>query len=49
MPSYNVYAKQNFPCQTTSKNAKFLEFGMGRRLEENYSFCEPCFLSLFRP
>ena len=23
--------------------------GMGRRLEKNYSFCEPCFLSLFRP
>ena len=20
---------------------------MGRRLEKNYSFCEPCFLSLF--
>ena len=22
---------------------------MGRRLEKNYLFCEPCFLSLFRP
>ena len=21
---------------------------MGRRLEKNYLFCEPCFLSLFR-
>ena len=28
MPNYDVYAKQNFPCQTTSKNAKFLEFGI---------------------
>ena len=25
------------------------ETSMGRRLEKNYSFCEPCFLSLFRP
>ena len=22
---------------------------IGRRLEKNYLFCEPCFLSLFRP
>ena len=22
---------------------------MGRRLEKNFLFCEPCFLSLFRP
>ena len=28
MPNCDVYAKQNFPCQITSKNAKFLEFGI---------------------
>ena len=47
--------------RTTSLNPKFtilkkqsiwgrlLDFLMGRRLEKNYLFCEPCFLSLFRP
>ena len=28
---------------------KIFELLMGRRLEKNYLFCEPCFLSLFRP
>ena len=27
MPNYDAYAKQNFQCQTTSKNAKFQESG----------------------
>ena len=26
-----------------------LLYSVGRRLEKNYLFCEPCFLSLFRP
>ena len=28
LSNYGVYTKQNFPCQTTSKNAKFLKFGI---------------------
>ena len=45
----------HFQIRSAEKKKRFKEIWklwlppVGRRLEKNYSFCEPCFLSLFRP
>ena len=43
--AFSKYSLKRVPIVCFKK----ISISMGRRLEKNYSFCELCFLSLFRP